>query len=216
MTAKTVRLAWYYEATVAGTDEQAATFVLFPWPMPNDGSRPDPRATAKRFGTELRCALHAGATREEVAVFVAEALFDSAPLTAMIERFDERIERGPASHAAVVQELIDRATAELNLARDNARRFAEELIDEPPFPGEHLPLEGASLSQLLGLAPDRATAVLGAWTANPDNPPLLFIASATATVIFGAASGLTSALNTGLRARILAWNDLPDPLAGLP
>jgi hypothetical protein len=216
MTGETVGLAWYYEATVSGADEQAASFVSFPWPLPGKGSRNNPQAIAEQFGTEFRHALHAGASREDVAVFVAEALFDTAPLTAMIEQFDDRIERGPAPHADVAQELIDRATTELSQGRINAMRFAAQVLHEPRIPGEQSPIAGASLSQLLALAPDHAAAVIGAWPGSPDNPTLLLITAATGIVIFGAAPGLASALNTGLRAKVLEFNGLADPLRNLP
>jgi hypothetical protein len=215
MTRETVGLAWYYEATVSGTDGEAATFVSFPWPLPDGESREDPQATAEQFGTEFRRALHADASREEVTVFVAEALFDTAPLTDMIDQFDERIEHGPAPHAAVAQELIDSATTELNAGRANARRFAEQLLHQPRIPVEQSAVAGASLSQLLALVPDHAGAVVGAWPGSPDNPPLLLITVATGIVIFGAAPSLASALNTGLRAKVLGWNGMPDPLPKL-
>jgi hypothetical protein len=216
MTGKTVGLAWYYEATVSGTDEQAATFVSFPWPAPDSGSRNDAQATAEQFGTEFRHALHPDASPEEVVGFVAEALFDTAPLTAMIDQFDERLERGPAPHAAVAQELIDGATTELSVGQTNARRFAEQLLHEPRIPVEQSLVAGASLSQLLALVPDHAGAVIGAWAGSSDNPPLLLITMATGIVILAAAPSLASALNSGLRARVLEWNGLPDPLRNFP
>jgi hypothetical protein len=64
MTGETVGLAWYYEATVSGTDGQAATFVSFPWPLPDGESREDPQATAERFGTESSAALYTSTRRE--------------------------------------------------------------------------------------------------------------------------------------------------------
>ena len=86
-------------------------------------------------------------------------------------------------HAAVAQELIDSATTELDSGRANARRFAEQLLDEPRIPVEQSAVAWASLSQLLALVPDHAGAVVGAWPGSPDNPPLLLITVATGIVI---------------------------------
>jgi hypothetical protein len=92
--------------------------------------------------------------------------------------------------------------------------FVERLVDEPVIPAEFSPLAGESLAGLLARGPVAAGAVVGLVAAGPESTWLLFIAVPGGMVVFGAANGVATALNVGLRARVLAWLGVDDPQRG--
>jgi hypothetical protein len=211
MPVETTTLVRYYEATVTHTRDPemdllgalwegatvtagtgtttppplAATFVSFPWAPP--GAREDwwrdPGAVAALLDVLPR--FHIART-DELASCLATALVGFREL--------------PPGHDYAISAW-----------ERNAAAFAEQLVDAPVIPIEESPLSGASLAQLMSRAPDAAGALLGIAVGH-DHPLLLVITVPAGIVIVGAATGVAQALNTGLRAKILGWMGVPDPL----
>jgi hypothetical protein len=94
--------------------------------------------------------------------------------------------------------------------------FAVEVLRSEVVPVEESPLSGVSLAQLLERAPSAAGAAVAAWGTGPNDPLLLLITVPVGMIVFGAATGVSKALNTGLRAKILGWMGVADPLQPRP
>ncbi len=86
-----------------------------------------------------------------------------------------------------------------------AVRFLGDLLPEARIPLEASPMEALSLSELVAGAAG-FTGLGAALTIATFGPtPIGILATAGSIVLFGAADGLSEALKSGLKARILSW-----------
>jgi hypothetical protein len=182
----------------------AATFVSFPWaPLGADeGWWSTPNAVARSLGMRPEHAPDYSQWPDAIPSVVARTLIDN------MLAVEVPAEVGETDLMRLLESELARRDSELAAAE----RFLAEILDQPVIPLEESPLSGAALANLLSRAPEAAGAAVAVWGTGPDQTLLLLITMPTGMIVFGAASGVAKALNTGLRAKILGWMGVPDPL----
>lgn len=183
----------------------AATFVSFPWGPPGAGEGwwRDPAAVAKTLGMWRTATPDYSNWPDGAVSFAAQVFVDKNTLSFRVPIEPSAGELSALTDAARARYAADEAAAE---------RFVADLFDARVVPVEESPVAGAAFGSLLSKAPEAAGAVIGSYSVGTDKPVLMLLTMATGMIVFGAASGVASALNAGLRQKILGWMGVPDPL----